>query len=119
MDLAVRHQIRDLDASSSGPVSAASTRCTSCAMSWDSTPSRSTRPAASAAPGTGTGTPARCRTREAFVYQYSFDRDLYTQRPVDDAGTWSEPEILAYLKGVVDRYDLREHIQLDTGMTEA
>ena len=87
-------------------------------MSRGSTSSPSTRPAEWAAPGTGTSTPERCRTRQSFVYQYSFDRDLYTQN------TWTHrfikgPEVLAYLNSVVDRFDLREHIHLETGMTEA
>ncbi len=30
-----------------------------------------------------------------------------------------QPEILEYLNGVVDRYDLREHIALETAMTDA
>ena len=55
---------------------------------------------------------------ESFVYQYSFDRELYEQTP------WTtkfarQPEILEYLNGVVDRFGLREHIQLQTGMTAA
>jgi cation diffusion facilitator CzcD-associated flavoprotein CzcO len=62
--------------------------------------------------------PGALSDSEGFVYQYSFDRDLYAQTP------WmtkfvTGPEILAYLNDVVDRYDLREHIHLETGMTEA
>ena len=62
--------------------------------------------------------PGALSDSEGFVYQYSFDRDLYAQTP------WTTkfvagPEILAYLNDVVDRYDLREHIHLETGMTEA
>ena len=62
--------------------------------------------------------PGALSDSESFVYQYSFDRDLYQQTP------WTtkyvpQPEILAYLNGVVDRYDLRQHIQLETGMTAA
>ena len=58
--------------------------------------------------------PGALSDSESFVYQYSFDRDLYAQTP------WTtkyvrQPEILEYLNGVVDRYDLREHIQLETG----
>ena len=30
-----------------------------------------------------------------------------------------QPEILEYLNGVVDRYGLREHISLETAMTDA
>lgn len=62
--------------------------------------------------------PGALSDSESFVYQYSFDRELYKDTP------WKtkfvpQREILAYLNGVVDRYALREHIQLETGMTEA
>jgi cyclohexanone monooxygenase len=62
--------------------------------------------------------PGALSDSESFVYQYSFDRDLYQQTP------WTtkyvrQPEILEYLNGVVDRYDLRQHIELETGMTDA
>ena len=62
--------------------------------------------------------PGALSDSEGFVYQYSFDRDLYAQTP------WKtkyvrQPEILEYLNGVVDRYDLREHIALETAMTDA
>jgi cyclohexanone monooxygenase len=62
--------------------------------------------------------PGALSDSEAFVYQYSFDRDLYA------ANTWStkfvrQPEILEYLNGIVDRYELREHIALETAMTSA
>ena len=55
--------------------------------------------------------PGALSDSESFVYQYSFDRELYEQTP------WTtkfvrQPEILEYLNGVVDRYGLREHIQL-------
>ena len=62
--------------------------------------------------------PGALSDSESFVYQYSFDRDLFTQN------TWTtkyvtQPEILAYLNGVVDRYDLRPHTELETAMTSA
>jgi cyclohexanone monooxygenase len=62
--------------------------------------------------------PGALSDSEGFVYQYSFDRDLYAQTP------WKtkyvrQPEILQYLNGVVDRYDLRDHISLETAMTDA
>jgi len=62
--------------------------------------------------------PGALSDSESFVYQYSFDKDLYAQTP------WTtkfvrQPEILDYLNGVVDRYGLREHIRLETGMTDA
>ena len=62
--------------------------------------------------------PGALSDSESFVYQYSFDRDLYAETP------WKtkfvrQPEILEYLNGVVDRYSLRERIELETGMTDA
>lgn len=62
--------------------------------------------------------PGALSDSEAHVYQYSFDRDLYalTNWPTKFV---RQPEILAYLNGVVDRYDLRKDIRLETGMTSA
>jgi cyclohexanone monooxygenase len=62
--------------------------------------------------------PGALSDSESFVYQYSFDRELYEANP------WTtkfvpQPEILDYLEGVVDRYDLRRSIRLGTGMTDA
>lgn len=62
--------------------------------------------------------PGALSDSEGFVYQYSFDRDLYEQTPWKTKFV-TQPEILKYLNGVVDRYSLREHIQLETGMTDA
>jgi cyclohexanone monooxygenase len=62
--------------------------------------------------------PGALSDSEGFVYQYSFDRDLYVQTPWHSKFV-TQPEILTYLNGVVDRYDLREHIHLETGMTDA
>ena len=62
--------------------------------------------------------PGALSDSESFVYQYSFDRDLYS-RPRGTTKFVDQPEILAYLNGVVDRYDLREHIHAETGMTAA
>ena len=62
--------------------------------------------------------PGALSDSESFVYQYSFDRELYDQnplRPSSSPGPRSSPTST----GVVDRYDLREHIHLETGMTEA
>ncbi|UZG55444.1 flavin-containing monooxygenase [Rhodococcus opacus] len=62
--------------------------------------------------------PGALSDSEGFVYQFSFDRDLYEQTPWKTKFV-TQPEILEYLNGVVDRYSLREHIQLETGMTDA
>ena len=55
---------------------------------------------------------------EGFVYRYSFDRDLlqdydWSTRYLEQA------DILQYLNHVVDRFDLRRHIQLDTEVVGA
>ncbi|MGV9866612.1 flavin-containing monooxygenase [Rhodococcus koreensis] len=64
--------------------------------------------------------PGALSDSEAFVYQYSFDKDLYAQTQTQWTNKYvRQPEILKYLNGVVDRYSLREHIRLETGMTTA
>jgi cation diffusion facilitator CzcD-associated flavoprotein CzcO len=55
---------------------------------------------------------ARCDV-ESVDYSYSFDEDL------QDTWTWSErfaaqPELLAYLEHVADRFELRRHYRFDT-----
>ncbi|MDL5156125.1 flavin-containing monooxygenase [Actinomycetospora termitidis] len=55
---------------------------------------------------------------EGFVYRYSFDEDLLNE------WDWStryldQPDVLAYLEHVVDRFDLRRSIRLDTEVTAA
>ncbi|MFW0873038.1 flavin-containing monooxygenase [Rhodococcoides corynebacterioides] len=62
--------------------------------------------------------PGALSDSESFVYQYSFDRDLYEQTAWDTKFV-RQPQILEYLNGVVDRYDLRESIELETTMTSA
>ncbi len=55
---------------------------------------------------------------ESYVYCYSFDEDLLQE--------WNwigkfplQPEVLAYLNNVADRYDLRSNIQFNTRVTAA
>lgn len=55
---------------------------------------------------------------EGFVYRYSFDKDLlqewnWTTRYLD------QPDVLAYLQHVVERYDLGRDIALNTEVTGA
>jgi cation diffusion facilitator CzcD-associated flavoprotein CzcO len=55
---------------------------------------------------------------EGFVYRYSFDKDLlqewdWTTRYLE------QPEVLAYLEHVVERYDLARDIRLGTEVTSA
>src|SRR3954454_20914280 len=55
---------------------------------------------------------------EGFVYRYSFDRELL--QDYDWTTRYLEQEdILDYLNHVVDRFDLRRDIQLDTEVTGA
>jgi cation diffusion facilitator CzcD-associated flavoprotein CzcO len=62
--------------------------------------------------------PGALSDSESFVYQYSFDADLYEQTNWDTKYV-RQPQILDYLNGVVDRYRLRDHIKLETAMTSA
>ncbi|WP_029117892.1 NAD(P)/FAD-dependent oxidoreductase [Mycobacterium sp. URHB0044] len=60
---------------------------------------------------------ARCDI-ESFDYQYSFSPELLAE------WRWSEryprqDEILAYLEFVADKFEMRDHIQLDTRVTAA
>lgn len=60
---------------------------------------------------------ARCDI-ESLEYSYSFDPEL------EQEWEWTEryatqPEILRYAEHVADRYDLRDDIQFDTGVTSA
>ncbi|MGJ3508000.1 flavin-containing monooxygenase [Enemella sp. A6] len=60
---------------------------------------------------------ARCDV-ESIDYSYSFDPEL------EQDWDWSEkyatqPEILAYLRHVTDRYELRPHMQFNTRITSA
>jgi cation diffusion facilitator CzcD-associated flavoprotein CzcO len=55
---------------------------------------------------------------ESWVYAYSFSKEL------QDDWNWTErfpaqPETLAYLRHVVDRFDMRKHIQFDTRVESA
>ena len=61
--------------------------------------------------------PGAMSDTESFVYRYSFDKDLL-QDWEWDTRYLNQPAILAYLDAVVDRYGLREHIQLNTEVTE-
>ncbi|RAK96307.1 flavin-containing monooxygenase [Aspergillus ibericus CBS 121593] len=52
------------------------------------------------------------------VYRYSFDKDLLQTYPA--ARTYSsQPEILAYLKHVVEKHDLRRYMHFNTKMVAA
>lgn len=64
--------------------------------------------------------PGALSDTESHLYRYSFDKDLLQD------GTWkhtyiTQPEILDYLEGVVDRFDLRRHFRFgaDNEITSA
>ncbi len=62
--------------------------------------------------------PGALSDTESHLYRYSFDRDLLQD------STWkntyiTQPEILEYLEGVVDRFDLRRHFRFGTAVTSA
>ncbi|OOF92510.1 hypothetical protein ASPCADRAFT_55488 [Aspergillus carbonarius ITEM 5010] len=52
------------------------------------------------------------------VYRYSFDEELLQTYPAARAYS-TQPEILAYLKHVVERHDLRKHMHFNTKMVAA
>lgn len=62
--------------------------------------------------------PGALSDSESFVYQFSFDKEMYAQTPWKTKFV-TQPEILEYLNSVVDRYELRSNIQLETAMTSA
>ncbi len=62
--------------------------------------------------------PGALSDTESHVYRFSFDRELLQE------GTWkhtyiTQPEILEYLEGVVDRFDLRRHFRFGTEVKSA
>ena len=62
--------------------------------------------------------PGAMSDTESFVYRYSFDRELleeweWNTRYLD------QPDVLAYLEAVVERYDLAKDIQLNTMIDSA
>ncbi|CAN5254152.1 NAD(P)/FAD-dependent oxidoreductase [soil metagenome] len=62
--------------------------------------------------------PGAMSDTEGFVYRYSFDKNLL-QEDTWDTKYLMQPTILKYLDGVVERHNLRSHIQLDTEVTAA
>lgn len=62
--------------------------------------------------------PGALSDTEAFVYRYSFDQDLLRQWEFTTRYL-KQPDILAYLEHVVDRYGLARDIALGTGVVSA
>jgi cation diffusion facilitator CzcD-associated flavoprotein CzcO len=59
--------------------------------------------------------PGAMSDTEAFVYQFSFDKDMLQECDWKNR-YWNQPDILAYLQGVVERHDLGKDIQLNTAI---
>lgn len=62
--------------------------------------------------------PGAMSDTESYLYRYSWDKEDLQTYP------WSshyiyQPDILAYLNHVVEKHDLRKHMQFDTGMETA
>lgn len=62
--------------------------------------------------------PGAMSDTESYMYRYSWDLELLRSYPWENHYL-KQPEIMAYLSHVVDRYDLRKHIQLNTVMLGA
>ncbi|BCS30142.1 flavin-containing monooxygenase [Aspergillus puulaauensis] len=62
--------------------------------------------------------PGALSDTRSFLYRYSWDLEDLRQYPWDREYL-KQPEILAYLKHVVERHDLRQHMQFNTEMQGA
>lgn len=62
--------------------------------------------------------PGALSDTEAFVYRYSFDKELLQEWQLKTRYL-KQPQILAYLEHVVDRYDLGRDIQFNTAIVSA
>ena len=62
--------------------------------------------------------PGAMSDTESFVYCYSFDKDLLQEWEWNTRYV-KQPQILAYLNHVADRFDLRRDIQFDTEIKQA
>ena len=60
--------------------------------------------------------PGAMSDTEAFIYRYSWDKDDLLEYHWNDHYV-KQPEVLAYLNHVVERYDLRKNIQFNTEFT--
>jgi cyclohexanone monooxygenase len=60
--------------------------------------------------------PGALSDSESYVYQYFFDKELYQDTTWENTYL-TQPEILSYLEGVVDRFDLRRHFRFGLGIT--
>lgn len=59
--------------------------------------------------------PGALSDSESYVYQYFFDKELY--QDFDFKTNYiTQPEILAYIEGVVERFDLAKHFRFNEGI---
>ena len=62
--------------------------------------------------------PGALSDSESYVYQYFFDKELY--QDFDFKTNYiTQPEILAYIEGVVERFDLGKHFRFNEGITSS
>lgn len=59
-----------------------------------------------------------CLSTETYLYRYSWDLEDLRSYPWSTRYVY-QPEILAYLQHVTNKYDLRRHMQFDTELTSA
>jgi cyclohexanone monooxygenase len=62
--------------------------------------------------------PGALSDTESYIYRYSFDKDMLQEWDWDNR-YWNQPDILAYLQAVVERYELGKDIQLNTNIESA
>lgn len=62
--------------------------------------------------------PGALSDSETYVYQYFFDKELYQDFDFN-TNYITQPEILAYLEGVVERFDLGKHFRFNEGITSS
>lgn len=62
--------------------------------------------------------PGAMSDTESFVYRYSFDKEFLNEWDWDTRYL-NQPDILRYLEATVDRYQLRDDIQLNSGIASA
>lgn len=62
--------------------------------------------------------PGAMSDTESYIYRFSWDKEDLQQYHWKDHYV-KQPEVLAYLEHVVDRHDLRKHMQFNTQLTSA
>lgn len=62
--------------------------------------------------------PGAMSDTESYVYRYSWDREDLLNYPFKEHYV-KQPEVLQYLKHVVERHDLRKHMRFNTAMLSA